>query len=51
MRRRRSNRPEGWLIKPHIVVDGPAHDVPASPKNNVVEWITVIMPTAFTKDT
>jgi hypothetical protein len=43
--------PEGWLIKPDIVVDGPVHDVPASPKNNVVEWITVIMPTGFTKDT
>jgi hypothetical protein len=25
--------------------------VPANPKNNVVEWITVIMPTGFTKDT
>jgi hypothetical protein len=43
--------PEGWLIKPDIVVDGPVHDVPASPKNNVVEWITVIVPTGFTKDT
>jgi hypothetical protein len=38
--------PEGWLIKPDIVVDGPVHDVPARPKNNVVEWITVIMPPA-----
>jgi len=43
--------PEGWLIKPDIVVDGPVYDVPASPKNNVVEWVTVIMPTGFTKDT
>jgi len=43
--------PEGWLIQPDIVVDGPVTDVPASPRNNVVEWITVIMPTGFTKDT
>ena len=43
--------PEGWYIKPDIIVDGPATDVPASPKNNVVEWITTIMPTGFTKDT
>jgi len=44
-------RPEGWAIKPDVIVDGPVTDVPASPKNNVVEWITVIMPTGFTKDT
>ena len=43
--------PEDWLIKPDLVVDGPVTDVPASPKNNVVEWITVIMPTGFAKDT
>jgi len=43
--------PDGWAIKPDIIVDGPVTDVPASPKNNVVEWSTVIMPTGFTKDT
>ena len=43
--------PEGWAVKPDVVVDGPATDVPASPKSNVVEWITVVMPTGFTKDT
>ena len=43
--------PEGWAITPDIIVDGPVTDVPASPKNNVIEWITVIMPTGFTKDT
>ena len=43
--------PDGWAIKPDIIVNGPVTDVPASPKNNVVEWITVIMPTGFTKDT
>ncbi|PWU05074.1 MAG: thiol-disulfide isomerase [Terriglobia bacterium] len=43
--------PEGWLIQPDVIVEGPVTDVPASPKNNVLEWITVIMPTGFTKDT
>ena len=43
--------PQGWSIKPDVIIDGPVTDVPASPKNNVVEWITVIMPTGFTKDT
>ena len=43
--------PEGWTIKPDVVVDGPTTDVPASTKNNVVEWMTVIMPSGFTKDT
>jgi hypothetical protein len=43
--------PEGWMIAPDVVVDGPTTDVPASPKNNVVEWMTVIMPSGFTKDT
>jgi hypothetical protein len=43
--------PEGWYIKPDVVVDGPTTEVPASPKNNVVEWMTVIMPSGFTKDT
>jgi len=43
--------PEGWVIQPDIIVDGPVTDVPANPRNNVVEWITVIMPTGFTKDT
>ena len=43
--------PEGWVIQPDIIIDGPVTEVPASPKNNVVEWITVIMPTGFTKDT
>ena len=43
--------PDGWTIKPDIIVDGPTTEVPASPKNNVVEWISAYMPTNFTKDT
>ena len=43
--------PNGWTIEPDIIVDGPVTQVPATAKNNVVEWITAIMPTGFTKDT
>ena len=43
--------PQGWGITPDIIVEGPTTDVPATTKNNVVEWITVIMPSGFTKDT
>jgi len=43
--------PEGWQITPDIIVQGPVMEVPAKPKNNVVEWINVVMPTGFTKDT
>jgi len=43
--------PQEWAIKPDIIVEGPTTEVPASPKNNVVEWMTVVMPTGFTKDT
>jgi len=43
--------PQGWFIKPDIIVDGPVTDVPAKTKNNVVEWISVIMPSGLTKDT
>jgi len=43
--------PEGWQIKPDIIVKGPVTEVPAHPKNNVVEWMSVTVPTGFTKDT
>ena len=43
--------PTGWAIKPDVIVAGPVTDVPASPKNDVIEWLSVIMPTGFTKDT
>src|SRR6185369_5814841 len=42
---------EGWTIQPDIVIDGPVTSVSAHPKNNVIEWTTVIIPTGFTKDT
>ena len=43
--------PEGWQVQPDVIVEGPTTDVPASPKNNVVEWMSVTVPTGFTKDT
>jgi len=42
---------EGWLIKPDVIIEGPTTDVPGQPKNNVIEWTTVTMPTGFSKDT
>jgi hypothetical protein len=43
--------PEGWKIQPDVIVEGPTTEVPARPKNNVIEWISVTVPTGFTKDT
>src|ERR1700675_1086224 len=43
--------PEGWQIQPDIIVKGPATDVPARPKNNVIEWISVTVPSGFKEDT
>jgi len=43
--------PEGWQIQPDVIVEGPSFDVPAHPKNNVIEWIGVTVPSGFTKDT
>ena len=45
------NWPEGWAIRPDVILDGPVTEVPAQVKNNVVEWISVTVPTGFTKDT
>jgi len=42
---------DGWQIQPDIIVKGPETVVPARPKNNVIEWQFVVMPTGFTKDT
>jgi hypothetical protein len=43
--------PEGWRIKPDVIVQGPSYEVPAHPQNNVIEWISVIVPSGFTEDT
>ena len=41
----------GWQIEPDYIAQGNTFTVPAHPPNNVVEWMTVTMPTGFTKDT
>jgi hypothetical protein len=43
--------PEGWQIQPDVIVTGPTSDVPAHPKNNVIEWSTVTVPSGFKEDT
>jgi len=45
------NWPEGWQIQPDIIIQGAAFDVPAHPRNNVVEWVSITVPSGFTKDT
>jgi hypothetical protein len=42
---------DGWQITPDIIVRGPEFRVPARTPNDVVEWITYLMPSGFTKDT
>ena len=43
--------PEGWRIKPDVIVEGPSYDVPAGTKNDVIEWLSITVPSGFTKDT
>jgi hypothetical protein len=43
--------PDGWVIQPDIVVKGSVTDVPASTRNNVFEWLNIIVPTGFQTDT
>ena len=40
----------GWTAQPDLVLKGAPYTVPAHPKNDVVEWMTLITPTGFTKD-
>ena len=41
----------GWTTKPDLVLKGIPYTVPAAPTNNVIEWMTLVTPTGFTKDT
>ena len=43
--------PEGWQIQPDVIVQGPNFDVPAQVKNNVIEWVSVTIPSGFKQDT
>lgn len=42
---------DGWEIEPDFIVKGPEFPVPAHPKNNVVEWTYITVPSGITKDT
>ncbi len=42
---------EGWEIQPDLIVKGPEFKVPAHPKNNVIEWSYIIVPSGITTDT
>jgi hypothetical protein len=42
---------DGWEIEPDLIVNGPEFAVPASPKNNVIEWAYITVPSGITKDT
>jgi hypothetical protein len=42
---------DGWQIQPDIIVNGPETFVPAHPKNNVIEWNYVTVPSGITEDT
>ncbi len=40
--------PDGWQIKPDVIVTGPAYEVPA---RGIVEWTWVVIPSPFKEDT
>jgi hypothetical protein len=42
---------DGWEIQPDIIVNGPEFTVPANPKNNVIEWSYITVPSGITEDT
>jgi hypothetical protein len=41
----------GWTTKPDLILKGIPYTVPATPARNVIEWMTLVTPTGFTKDT
>jgi hypothetical protein len=41
--------PDGRVIQPDIIVPGSVFDVPAKTKNNVVEWMDVVVPSDLVK--
>jgi len=43
--------PEGWQIQPDVIVEGPTTNGPGHTKNDVVEWMSVTIPTGFKEDT
>ena len=41
----------GWSTQPDVVLKGAPYTVPAAPAKNVIEWMTLVTPVGFTKDT
>jgi hypothetical protein len=41
----------GWTAKPDMVLKGAPFTVEAAPAKNVIEWMMLVTPTGFTKDT
>lgn len=41
----------GWQVPPDLIVKGPETKVPATAKNNVIEWFRVAVPSGLTQDT
>jgi hypothetical protein len=41
----------GWIAKPDVILKGMPYTVAATPKRNVIEWMTLVTPSGFTKDT
>jgi hypothetical protein len=42
---------DGWDIQPDLIVYGPESKVPAHPKNDVIEWRFITVPSGITQDT
>jgi hypothetical protein len=42
---------DGWDIQPDLIVNGPESNVPAHPKNDVIEWRFITVPSGITQDT
>src|SRR5262249_45158691 len=42
---------DGWDVEPDFIVTGPEFAVPAHPKNDVIEWMYMTVPSGITKDT
>jgi hypothetical protein len=41
----------GWTVKPDYIIKGMDYPVPARTPNQVIEWLTYVIPSGFTEDT
>ena len=42
---------DGWEVQPDVIVQGVPYTVPAHTKNDVIEWMWVVVPNPFKEDT